>query len=136
MSKKKSSRDGETGSLQMKRIFFCSAVSVVLFYMFLIVFSYSELKISFGAESYMPFGIASALISSIAGGFICVYKTKKNIIVSGALTGLITAFISNILIFIINRAAGTGMLLVFIASVIGSISGAMIAANIKIRRKY
>lgn len=136
MQNKKSVREYEKNEALFKRIVICSFVGAFIYFVILILFSYAELKMSFGAGTYFTAGIIAALLSSLIAGFICVIKTKKNVVFSGAVSGALIGFISDIILFVISRESGLGLLYVFLSSLAGGIAGAVIAANVRIKNKY
>lgn len=137
MSEKKKRRDNDNSAFPIKRIGISSVIGDGLFFLELIVFSAAELKMAFGNGSYLPIGLAAAVISSFAAGFIAVFKSKKNALLCGALTGAIEAVISDIILAVINGGnIGKGLFFVAIASVVGGALGGVVAANIRPKIKY
>lgn len=137
MPEKKKRREKESGVIPVKRIGLCSIIGAALFFLELIAFSAAELKMSFGNGSYLPVGLAAAVISSFAAGFIAVFKSKKNALPCGALTGAVEAVISDVVLAVINGGSvGKGLIFVAIASVVGGAVGGVIAANVRPKIKY
>lgn len=137
MPENKKRKEKDTGKIPIKRISVCSVIGASLFILELIVFSVAELKMSFGNGVYMPAGLVMALVSSAAAGFAAVFKSKKNALPSGALTGAIEAVINDIFLLAINGGStGKGILFVALASVIGGAVGGVVSANIRPKIKY
>lgn len=137
MPEKKKRRENDNNSIPLKRMGVCSVIGAALFFLELILFSAAELKMAFGNGFYLPVGLAASLISSFAAGFMAVFKSKKNALACGALTGAIEAAISDILLVVINGGSiGKGLIFVALASVVGGALGGVVAANIRPKIKY
>ncbi len=137
MHDKKKRKDNDNGSLPLKRMGICSVIGAALFFLELVLFSAAELKMAFGNGFYLPVGLAASLISSFAAGFMAVFKSKKNALACGALTGAVEAAISDILLVVLNGGSvGKGLIFIALASIAGGAVGSVVAANIRPKIKY
>ena len=135
---KKSSRREENGkTMPYKRIGICSVIGASIWFLEIIGFSAAELSLAIGEKFYLIVGIAAALVSGFIAGFAALIKDKKNALPCGALAGSIQALICDVMLAIINNGSvGKGLLLIAISSVIGAVSGALVAANSKSKVRY
>ncbi len=137
MPEKKKRRDTESGAMPVKRIGVCSIIGAALFFLELIAFSAAELKMAFGNGLYLPAGLVAAFVSAFAAGFIAVFKSKKNALPCGAMTGTIEAVISDVILAVINGGSiGKGLVFVALVSAVGGAFGGIVSANIKPRIRY
>ena len=137
MPDKKKRKDNDNGTFPLKRMGICSVIGAALFFLELVLFSAAELKMAFGNGFYLPVGLAASLISSFAAGFMAVFKSKKNALACGALTGAVEAAISDIILVVLNGGSvGKGLIFVALASIAGSAIGGVVAANIRPKIKY
>lgn len=135
---KKTSRREESGkTMPYKRIGVCSVIGAALWFLEIIGFSAAELSLALGEKFYLLAGIAAALVSGFIAGFAAIIKDKKKALPCGALAGAIQALLCDMMLVIINNGSvGKGLLFVTLASVIGAVAGALVAANIKTKVKY
>lgn len=137
MPDKKKRKNNDNGTFPLKRMGICSVIGAALFFLELVLFSAAELKMTFGNGFYLPVGLAASLISSFAAGFMAVFKSKKNALACGALTGAVEAAISDIILVVLNGGSvGKGLIFVALASIAGSAIGGVVAANIRPKIKY
>ena len=135
---KKSSRREESGKfLPFKRAGICSVIGSALYFIGIIAFSAAELRLSLGVKTYLPAGLAIALISSFAAGFFALIKEKQKTLPLGLFAGALQAFICDVMLVIVNNGAvGMGLIFNAAVSVVGAVTGAVAAANIKTKIKY
>lgn len=137
MPKKTSRREENGKSMPYKRIGVCSVIGAALWFLEIIGFSAAELSLALGEKFYLLAGIAAALVSGFIAGFAAIIKDKKKALPCGALAGAIQALLCDMMLVIINNGSvGKGLLFVALASVIGAVAGALVAANIKTKVKY
>lgn len=137
MPEKRTGRNENQSGLPFKRIGFCSVIGACFYFLELVAFSAAELKMSLGENLYLPVGIAAVFVSAFIAGFASVYKDKKKALPCGGLSGAIEAVIVDIILIVVNGGSvGKGLLLVAVVSVAGSAIGAVVAANIRPKRKY
>ena len=137
MPKKTSRREENGKTMPYKRIGVCSVIGAALWFLEIIGFSAAELSLALGEKFYLLAGIAAALVSGFIAGFAAIIKDKKKALPCGALAGAIQALLCDMMLVIINNGSvGKGLLFVTLASVIGAVAGALVAANIKTKVKY
>lgn len=137
MPEKKKRRDNDDGAIPVKRVGASSVIGAAMFFLELVAFSAAELKMAFGNGLYLPVGLAAAVISSFTAGFIAVFKSKKNALLCGALTGAVEAVISDIILAVVNGGSvGKGLIFVAVASIVGGAVGGVVSANIRPKIKY
>ena len=137
MPEKKKRKDNADVLFPMKRIGICALIGAAVFFLELVLFSAAELKMAFGNGFYLPVGLTASLVSSFAAGFMAVFKSKKNALACGALTGALEAVISDVLLVVLNGGSiGKGLIFVALAGVAGGAVGGVVAANVRPKIKY
>jgi len=117
------------------KIIMGSAVSVVLFFALIAIFSLIYLNT--GSTAYLASGIISGAVSAFAGGFAAVIPIKEKGALFGAASGVISSLICDCIIFLINNSsAGLGMLILSGVMILFSCVGGIAAVNIKKKKKY
>lgn len=138
MPKKKSSRREENGkSMPLKRVSICSVIGSALYFIEIAAFSAAELSLSLGESVYLPVGLGAAFVSAFIAGFASLIKEKQKALPLGAFAGILQAVICDLVLVVINNGAvGKGLIFNAAVSVVGSVTGALVAANIKPKVKY
>lgn len=118
-------------------LFSGAVIGFVLFLLLIFVFTFLEFKGGFGNSLYLLFLMISAFVSAFVNGFVSVRPFKRCGAPYGAASGSIQALICFVLSFLINRAhAGKWAFILLALIIIASASGGILAANLRIRKKY
>lgn len=135
--KSKTSRREEKKGSPLKNIIIAVVLGVAVYFIFIAVFAAFALKSGAGDSSYMPAGMAVGAVSALISGFAAVRPIKEKGAVYGALTGLVQALISSLVLFIVNHAsAGNGIFILTAVMIICGMLGGIAAVNMKKRKKY
>ncbi len=135
--KSKSSRKESDNNTKLIKVAVSSAVSTVLFFVFLAAFAAMSLKSGFSASLYLPAGLVAGAVSGLTGGFLCVRPIKEKGVLFGFISGIIQAVVCCAVLFAINGgAAGNGLFVLFGIITVFSVLGGIAAVNLKIKKKY
>ena len=135
--KQRSNSKNENNQSLLMKIAIGTAISVVLYFIFIALYAFVSLKTGASASVYMPVGIVLGVLAGLIGGFAAVRPVKQKGFVLGALTGLASAVICAAILFIVNgNKAGNGVFFLMAAIISGSAAGGISAVNLKIKKKY
>lgn len=135
--KSKTSRREEKKGSPFTKIIIAAVLGVAVYFIFIAVFAAFALKSGADNSSYMPAGMVIGAVSALISGFAAVRPIKEKGAVYGALTGLVQALISSLVLFIVNHAsAGNGIFILTAVMIICGMLGGIAAVNMKKRKKY
>ncbi len=109
----------------------------VLFILFIILFAFVELKIGLGEKFYFPFLILVGSISGLMNGYVAVRPSKRCALPFGAASGCIESLLCLLVLLVSNKAfVGINSFVFLLIIVVFSAVGGVIAANLRLRKKY
>ncbi len=135
--KKKSSHREKSTSAPYIKILTGVAVSSVLYFAVLALFSAIALNSGVSASSYMPAGMATGALTGFLCGFIVVRPIKEKGFLYGAVSGFVHSLVCSAVLFVVNNAsAGNGIFILCALIIAFSVLGGIAAVNLKIKKKY